>query len=278
MDNKMVEILSAMTTSSKEVTADILVMNFTIVNACLVGDPEDKMGKWVLIDAGLENSADFILESVEKRFGKDSKPEAIILTHGHFDHVGSVAKLSELWNVPVYIHNLEIPYITGKKDYPVADPTVDEGMVAKMSPTFPHTSIDIGFRAVSLPDDGTVPGMPNWRWIHTPGHSEGHISLFCKKEKVLIVGDAFSTTKQESLLSVITHKEQISGPPKYLTTDWKAAEKSVRLLRDLKAEIVIPSHGEPMTGAEVTAHLEMLVEDFDTIAKPHQGRFVDDHN
>lgn len=278
MDNKMVEILSAMTTSSKEVTTDILVMNFTIVNACLVGDPEDKMGKWVLIDAGLENSADFILESVEKRFGKDSKPEAIILTHGHFDHVGSVAKLSELWNVPVYIHNLEIPYITGKKDYPVADPTVDEGMVAKMSPTFPHTSIDIGFRAVSLPDDGTVPGMPNWRWIHTPGHSEGHISLFCKKEKVLIVGDAFSTTKQESLLSVITHKEQISGPPKYLTTDWKAAEKSVRLLRDLKAEIVIPSHGEPMTGAEVTAHLEMLVEDFDTIAKPHQGRFVDDHN
>lgn len=278
MDNKMVEILSAMTTSSKEVTTDILVMNFTIVNACLVGDPDDKMGKWVLIDAGLENSADFILESVEKRFGKDSKPEAIILTHGHFDHVGSVAKLSELWNVPVYIHNLEIPYITGKKDYPVADPTVDEGMVAKMSPTFPHTSIDIGFRAVSLPDDGTVPGMPNWRWIHTPGHSEGHISLFCKKEKVLIVGDAFSTTKQESLLSVITHKEQISGPPKYLTTDWKAAEKSVRLLRDLKAEIVIPSHGEPMTGAEVTAHLEMLVEDFDTIAKPQQGRFVDDHN
>ena len=274
MGNKIVEGLSAMTTSSREVAPDILVMNFTIVNAFLVGEPNHQPGKWVLIDTGLENSADFILESVEKRFGKDSRPQAIILTHGHFDHVGSVIKLSELWDVPVYAHQLEIPYITGKKDYPVADPTVDEGMVAKMSPTFPHTSIDIGFRAVALPADGSVPGMIDWKWIHTPGHSEGHISLFREKDHVLIAGDAFSTTKQESLSSVITHREQISGPPKYLTTDWKAAEDSARHLRDLKPSLAIPSHGEPMKGEELTRHLDALVSNFRDIAKPKQGRFV----
>jgi len=82
-----------------------------------------------------------------------------------------------------------------KKDYPVADPTVYEGMVAKTSPTFPHTSIDVGFRAVTLPNDGTVPYMHTWKWIHTPGHTEGHISLFREKDRVLIVGDTFSTTK-----------------------------------------------------------------------------------
>jgi len=273
MGNKIVEGLSAMTTSSQEVIPDILVMNFTVVTACLVGT-NNKKDEWVLVDTGLENSADFILKSVEKRFGKNSRPQAIILTHGHFDHVGSVIKLSELWDVPVYIHQLEMSYVTGKKDYPLGDPTVDEGMIAKMSPTFPHTSIDISFRVVALPADGSVPGMPDWKWIHTPGHTEGHVSLFREKDHVLIVGDAFSTTKQESLLSVITHREQISGPPKYLTTDWKAAENSIRRLRDLKPSLAIPSHGEPMKGEELTQHLEMLVNHFDKIAKPKQGHFV----
>jgi glyoxylase-like metal-dependent hydrolase (beta-lactamase superfamily II) len=118
--------------------------------------------------------------------------------------------------------------------------------------------------------------MPDWKWIHTPGHTEGHISLFREKDRVLIAGDALTTTKQESLLSVITHREQIGGPPKYLTTDWKAAENSVRHLKDLKPSLLIPSHGEPMKGEELTKHLEMLVNDFDEIAKPEQGRFVRD--
>jgi glyoxylase-like metal-dependent hydrolase (beta-lactamase superfamily II) len=270
MGNKMVEGLAAMNTTSLEITSDILVMNFTIVNASLVGTTDD----YVLVDTGLENSDKFILQCIENKFGKNSKPKAIILTHGHFDHVGSVIKLSQLWNVPVYIHQLEMPYVTGKKDYPVGDPTVDEGMVAKLSPTFPHTSIDIAAKAASLPDDGSVPGMPEWKWIHTPGHTEGHISLFREKDRVLIAADAFSTTKQESLMSVLTHNEQISGPPKYLTTDWTAAENSVRILRDLKPSLAIPSHGEPMKGEELTKHLDMLVNNFNEIAVPDQGVFV----
>lgn len=249
-------------------------MNFTVVTACLVGGTNIKTGEWVLVDTGLENSADFIMKSVENRFGQNSRPQAIVLTHGHFDHVGSVIKLSEFWDVPVYIHRLEMPYVTGKKDYPVADPTVDEGLVAKLSPTFPHTGIDIGYRAVALPDDGSIPGMSGWKWIHTPGHTEGHVSLFREKDRVLIVGDAFTTTKQESLLSVVTQREKKSGPPKYLTTDWKAAENSVRRLMDLRPALVIPSHGKPMKGEELAEHLKMLVNHFDTIAKPKQGRFV----
>jgi glyoxylase-like metal-dependent hydrolase (beta-lactamase superfamily II) len=270
MGTKMVELLSAMNTTSLEITPDILVMNFTIVNAALVGTAEN----YILVDTGLENSSEFILQCIEDKFGKNSKPKAIILTHGHFDHVGSVKKLSELWNVPVYIHQLEMPYVTGKKDYSVGDSTVDEGMVAKLSPTFPHTSIDITTYAEALPNDGSIPEMPEWKWVHTPGHTEGHIVLFREKDRVLIAADAFCTTKQESLISVLSHNEQISGPPKYLTTDWKAAENSVRILRDLKPQIAIPSHGEPMKGEELTRHLDMLVNNFDEIAVPDQGVFV----
>lgn len=272
MGNKLVEGLSKITTSAKEVTKDILLLEFTVVNAFIVDNQEEN--KWVLVDTGLENSADFIMECVEKRYGKNSPPEAIILTHGHFDHVGSVIKLSELWNVSVYAHALELPYLTGKKDYPVGDPTVDGGLIAEMSPTFPHTSINLGNRAKVLPPDGALPGMNGWKWIHTPGHTEGHISLCHEDEGILIPGDAFTTVKQESLLSVITQKENISGPPAYLTTDWKAAKHSVEILRNLNPNLAIPSHGQPMEGEDLSKHLDLLVKEFDEIAVPEHGVYV----
>lgn len=275
MGNKLVEFLSALTTSSEEVLPDILVLEFRVVTACLVGKPEGKNSKWVLVDTGLENSGQFILESVKARFGEDCPPQAIILTHGHFDHVGSVKELAEHWNVPIYAQALELPYLTGQKDYPLGDPTVGGGLVAEMSLTFPHTRIDLGHHIVALPDSGEVPGMPGWQWIHTPGHTEGHISLFREKDRVLLAADAFTTTKQESLWSVITQKEEISGPPKYLTTDWAEAEKSIRRLEELKPALVIPSHGQPMASEELKRHLEYLTQHFQEIAIPEQGRFVD---
>lgn len=274
MGNKIVEFLSEVTTTSQQITPDILVLQFTVVNACIINNDDEKSSQWVIVDTGLENSADYIIECAENKFGKESRPQAIILTHGHFDHVGSVITLAEHYDVPVYIHELEIPYITGRKDYPLADPTVDKGLVAKISRTFPHTSIDLGKHALALPKDNSIPGLSNWKYIHTPGHSEGHISLFNEKDKILIVGDAFATLKQESIISVLTQSEQIDGPPKYLTTDWKKAEESVKLLYDLKPNLVIPSHGKPMKGKELREHLDFLINNFDEIAKPEQGKFV----
>jgi len=274
MGNKIVEALSAMTSSTHEVMPDILTLQFTVVNVFMLGNPKSKDAEWVLVDTGLENSADLILESAEKRFGKDNHPKLIILTHGHFDHVGSVIKLSNHWNVPVYIHELEVPYITGKKDYPLADPSVGGGMIAQMSTTFPHTSIDLGHRVVALPSDGSIPFMQGWKWIHTPGHSPGHVCLFREKDSVLIAGDTFTTVKQESLTSVITQSKHVSGPPAYLTTDWPLAEESVNHIKDLDPYLVLPSHGKPMKGEELKNNLEILSNHFKEIAVPEQGRFI----
>ncbi|OPF50833.1 MBL fold metallo-hydrolase [Clostridium baratii] len=275
MHNKMVELLSDITKSSLQITPDVLVLQFTIVNSCIVSNLGGDKEKWVLVDTGLENSAEFIMECAKDKFGEESRPEAIIITHGHFDHVGSVKKLSEYYDVPVYAHKLELPYITGKEDYPLADPNVDEGLVAKISKTFPHTSIDLGNRAKALPDDGSIPFMPGWIYIHTPGHCKGHIALFKKDDRILIAADAFSTLKQESLLSVITQKEDISGPPKYLTTDWDLAKKSIEKLLDLKPNIAITGHGKPMEGESLIKHLKYLLENFEKIAKPDNGKFID---
>ncbi|UWG96918.1 MBL fold metallo-hydrolase [Dehalobacter sp. DCM] len=268
MINKLLGSISKLTESSVEVAPDICLLQFTVVNVCLVGSSDS----WMLVDTALHHSADFIINTAAEYFGKDNPPQLILLTHGHFDHIGSVLDLAETWDVPVFAHEREIPYLTGKKDYPLPDPSADEGLIAKLSPSFPHRSINLDYRAVALPRDGRIPGFPEWRWIHTPGHTEGHVSFFRKKDKTLLVGDAFTTTKQESALSVLTQAEQVKGPPAYFTSDWETAEKSVAKLRALEPELAIPSHGLPLKGKELTAHLDRLVRHFKTIAVPDKEK------
>ena len=50
----------------------------------------------------------------KERFGENNKPKAIVLTHGHFDHVGAVVDLVRKWDVPVYAHEAELPYLTAE--------------------------------------------------------------------------------------------------------------------------------------------------------------------
>ncbi len=95
--------------------------------------------------------------------------------------LGGIIELIKYWDVPVYAHQMEIPFLTGLQSYPEPDPTVEGGMVAKMSPLFPNEPIDLGNSVKVLPADGTVPHMQEFRWIHTPGHTPGHISLFREK-------------------------------------------------------------------------------------------------
>jgi len=103
------------TTNFFTVAPGVWGMKDVFVNIYMILNPFD--GNWVLVDAGLKWSAPKIKKMAQQLFG-DSKPSAIILTHGHFDHVGSLEKLIEEWNVPVYAHYLEIPYLTGKSSYP----------------------------------------------------------------------------------------------------------------------------------------------------------------
>ncbi|WP_442594035.1 MBL fold metallo-hydrolase [Neobacillus sp. D3-1R] len=244
-----------------------------IVNLFFIGEIGNS-NNWVLIDAGMPHSAKEIIDEVKNRFGEVNAPKAIILTHGHFDHVGSIAELLDHWNVPVYAHHLEIPYLTGEKNYPPGDSTVDEGLVSELSPMFPNHGIDISKHVEKLPDDGSVPGMLGWRWIHTPGHTPGHISLYRDEDRVLIAGDAFVTVKQESLYKVMVQKQEISGPPKYFTTDWEAAKRTVEKLEALKPSVAVTGHGLPMTGEELANELNKLVQHFDEIALPENRRYT----
>jgi glyoxylase-like metal-dependent hydrolase (beta-lactamase superfamily II) len=229
---------------------------------------------WVMIDAGLKSTAAKVRKLVAEVFGKGSRPTAIIMTHAHFDHRGSLIELAEEWGVPVYCHHQERPYLTGQASYPPPDPSVGGGMLALASFMYPKGSINAETYLHELPKGGSIPELEDWKWIHTPGHTPGHISLFREKDGVLIAGDAFVTTMQESILAVATQKKFVCGPPKYFTPDWAAAARSVKKLAALEPNVISTGHGHAMYGNEARKELHKLTKEFWRVGIPATGRYV----
>ncbi|PKV63027.1 MBL fold metallo-hydrolase [Pontibacter ramchanderi] len=240
------------------------------VNLYFVASPD---GSWVLVDAGVYGAAPKIRKVVDELFG-GKRPKAILLTHGHFDHIGALKELAREWEVPVYAHPLEMPYLNGKSSYPPPDPSVGGGGMAYMSFLYPKKPIDVSEYLELLPTDGSVPGLPDWRWVHTPGHTAGHVSFFRESDRLLLAGDAFITRDGESMLAVMTQKREVHGPPKYYTSDWGSAHRSVEKLMELNPGIAATGHGLPMEGGLLMRQLEELVKDFWSVAVPGQGRYV----
>jgi glyoxylase-like metal-dependent hydrolase (beta-lactamase superfamily II) len=252
--------------SLQKVASGVWFMTTVFVNLYFIRADDNS---WVLVDTGLPLQAWRVSSAAAGQFGTGIKPLAIILTHGHFDHAGNALALSEEWNVSVYAHELEIPYLTGKSDYPPQDPTVG-GALAEMSRVFPHSGYDFGNRVKELPSDGTIPGLSEWRYIHTPGHTAGHISLFRERDRVLIAGDALATVNQESLVTLVTLERELRRPPAPLTTDWDAARDSINRLADLRPSVIAAGHGLPIT--------ETAADQFEEFARnfrpPVHGRYI----
>lgn len=101
-DYKFIPVNSNENRKGIEVTPDLYQYTIQIVNIVLYGTSAKD---FVLIDAGMPKSSKAIIAEVERRFGEDSRPQAIILTHGHFDHVGALIELINYWDVPVYAHD-----------------------------------------------------------------------------------------------------------------------------------------------------------------------------
>ena len=247
------------------------------VNAYFIGDPD---GRWAVVDAGLPGFAATIIEKAERRFGPRSRPEAVFLTHGHFDHAGNALALADHWGVPVYAHRLELPYLTGRSDYPPPDPTVG-GAIGTLARFMPAGGRDLGTRLRALPVDATpaaaehetgdLPGLEGWRWLHTPGHSPGHVAFFHRGDGTLLAGDAVATVDMSSYIALATSRQEIAAGGAPFICDWGNYARSLRRVADLEPQTLACGHGVPMKGDGMVDQLKAFTRAF---VPPPRGRYV----
>jgi glyoxylase-like metal-dependent hydrolase (beta-lactamase superfamily II) len=164
---------------------------------------------------------------------------------------------------------MELPYVTGRSDYPPPDPTIG-GAMAFLSRFMPYRTRNLGERVRELPE-GDLPGMPDWQWIATPGHSPGHVSFFRPADRVLLPGDAFATMNMDSWSSLMIGKKELARAGAPFNMDWEATRGSVRKLAELRPDVIGCGRGIPMSDVALSERLEHFAQRFPL---PRRGRYA----
>jgi len=227
-----------------EIAPDVAIVPMLIANAYLTGNA----ASWILVDTGVPGSHGRILRAAARRFGAASRPNAIVLTHGHFDHAGAAAALADKWAVPVFVHPLEFPFLTGRSHYPPLDSS-PPGFFSWLSRFFPSSTVDLGHRLVPLDLDQPPGGLAGWTCHYTPGHTMGHVAFFRAGDSVLLAGDAVTTMNLDSVIGTLLKRGELCRPPVPATMDWIQTRRSVQELAALRPRVVAAGHGMPIQDA-----------------------------
>jgi glyoxylase-like metal-dependent hydrolase (beta-lactamase superfamily II) len=183
-------------------------------NCSIFGD--ERSGEALVVDPGDEVSS--VLEAVA-RHGLTVK--AIVITHAHIDHIGGAAKLKKATGAPVYM-NPEDAALQEMMD-------VQATWIGVRTPE--RVEIDIAAK-----DGGKmVVGAAEFHILHTPGHTQGSISLWIPAEQKLVAGD---TLFRDS----IGRTDLPGGDGRQILRS--IHEKLMPLPDDA---VVIPGHGESTT-------------------------------
>ncbi|MCX7709702.1 MAG: MBL fold metallo-hydrolase [Clostridia bacterium] len=189
----------------------------------------------VLVDTGLPGQLELVREEIEKVGIAFDRLNMVIITHQDMDHIGNLASVQRmLEDVKVVSHMDERPYIEFEKIPLKLTPERLAKMEAGLSGT-PHKSAKEAFKArvdIAVKDGEEFNVCGGIEIIHTPGHTPGHQSLYLKKYKTLISGDA---------LNVVNGR--LVGPNPQFTHNMETAMQSLKKLLKYDIQTVICYHG-----------------------------------
>ena len=229
-----------------EVAADVFAVEGQTVNWTLIAEGD----ALTLVDAGWPGYLDDVLASISEIGHRLSDVEAVLVTHAHVDHIGSLPRLLEKHRVPVLLSPTEAPH--ARREYLEQAGTTDVvrnlwrprvlpwalHMVRNGAMNDPGVPEATDFGDVDVID---VPGRPVP--IPTPGHTSGHTAYLVPGARVLLTGDALVTGHA---LSSTTGPQELMG---FFHHDLDAMNASLLVIAEVDADAIVPGHGPVHRGS-----------------------------
>lgn len=209
-------------------------------------------GCLVLVDGGLNtNQAWEALDAGVRAVAGGWPSVALhVITHMHMDHVGLAARVRGACGAPVVMGRLDAERMAHAATEPEDEAEYRAALLRRCGapgevvraveearrsaePLAPAVHVDLPLAG----DGGELPGAPGWRWLWTPGHTAGHVSLHRPADGVVIGGDV--------VLPRITPTLGVNRQREDPVADYV---HTLSRLEALPPSLVLPGHGAPQEG------------------------------
>ncbi len=211
-----------------------------------------------LVDTGYPGDHDEVLASIRAVGRRLGDVEAVLITHGHIDHIGSLPRLLEAHPMPVLTSTIEAAHV--RREHLEQAGTTDVllnvwrprvlpwalHLMRKGAMTDRGVPSATDFGAANVID---IPGRPVP--VPTPGHTSGHTAYLFPAARVLLTGDALVTGHS---LSATTGPQELLG---FFHHDVAAMDASLEAIAAVDADAILPGHGGVYRGPPQDAVAEL---------------------
>lgn len=165
----------------------------------------------------------------------------LALTHAHPDHWGAAPALSASLGIPVACHHEDADVVTGRA-------AAGSGLPFRLGKLVLE-----GGTCANVVRLGEGDMVGDFRVVHAPGHSDGHVVYFRDSDGLAVAGDLFNT------MDMWTRRVRLAEPPHNLSVDAAENRRSIRKLVDLKPSLVLLGHGPALRDMSLLAEFATLI-------------------
>ena len=228
------------------VADNVHVADTGLVNWALLTEGEDV----TLVDAGYPGDHDRVVESLARIGRRVEDVQAVVVTHAHIDHVGTLPRLLETSGAPVFMSETETHH--ARREYLQQATERDVALQSARSPrtlawalrivavgAAKHVTLDDPL-ACALGVALDVPGRPVP--IPTPGHTSGHNAYHLPGVGAVFTGDALATAHP----TTSADGPQLLKP--FFAHDPDQAARTLDAIGVLEGDLLLPGHGPVWRG------------------------------